>query len=68
MFKDIICLIWGRNLIDSNKYLFGPEIFCFNQKNFGSFKQIISLKQRKSFKQIIYSLSPVLTSSTLTAF
>ena len=52
--KDIICLIWGRNLFDSNKYLFGPKIFCLNRTNFVSFKQIISLHQRKSFKQIIF--------------
>ena len=41
-------------LFDSNKYLFGPKIFCLNQTNFVSFKQIICLNQRKSFKQIIF--------------
>ena len=54
MVKDIICLIQGRNLFDSNKYLFGPMIFCLNQTSFVSFKQIISSNQRKSFKQIIF--------------
>ena len=54
MVKDIICLIQSRKLFDSNKYLFGPKIFCLNQTNFVSFKQIISLNQRKSFKQIIF--------------
>ena len=34
MDKDINGLIEGRNLFDSNKYLFGPKIFCLNQKNF----------------------------------
>ena len=42
MAKDIICLIKVRNLLDSNKYLFGPKIFYLNQTNFISFKQIIS--------------------------
>ena len=54
MVKDIICLILDRNLFDSNKYLFGSKIFCWDQTNFISFKQIISLNQRKSFKQIIF--------------
>ena len=54
MVKDIICFIHGRNLFDSNKYLFGPKIFCLNQTNFISSKQIISLNQRKSFKQIMF--------------
>ena len=54
MVKDIICFIKGRNLFDSNKYLFVPKIFCLNQTNFVSFKQIISLHQRKSFKQIFF--------------
>ena len=54
MVKDIICLIKDINLFDSNKYLFGPKIFCLNRTNFISFKQIISLNQRKSFKQIIF--------------
>ena len=54
MVKDLICLIQGRNLFDSNKYLFDPKIFCLNQTNFVLFKQIISLNQRKSFKQIIF--------------
>ena len=54
MVKDIICLIQSRNLFDSNKYLFGSKIFCLNQTNFISFKEIISLNQRKSFKQIIF--------------
>ena len=54
MVKDIICLIQGRNSFDSNQYLFDPKIFCLNQTNFVSFKQIISLNQRKSFKLIIF--------------
>ena len=29
MVNDIICLISGRNLFDSNQYLFDPKIFCF---------------------------------------
>ena len=53
MVKDIICLIWGRNLFDSNNYLFGPKIFGLKQINFVSFKQNISLHQRKCFKHII---------------
>ena len=54
MVKDIICLIYCRNLFDSNEYLFDPKMFCLNQINFVSFKQNISLNQRKSFKQIIF--------------
>ena len=54
MVKDIICLIQGRNLFDSNKYLFGPKIFCLNQTNFVSLKQNISLHQRKCFKEMIF--------------
>ena len=52
--NDKICFIQGRNLFDSNKYLFGPKIFCLNQTNFVSFKQNIPLHQRKCFKQIIF--------------
>ena len=54
MVKDIICLIQGRNLFDSNQYLFDPKIFCLNQKNFVSLKQNISLHQRKCFIQIVF--------------
>ena len=54
MVNDIIFLIQGKNLFDSNKYLFGLKIFCLNQTNFVSFKQIISLNERKSSKQIIF--------------
>ena len=43
-----------KHWFDSNKYLFGSKIFCLNQTNFISFKQIISLNQRNSFKQIIF--------------
>ena len=49
MVKDIICLIQGRNLFDSNQYSFDPKIFCLNKKNFVSLKQNISLHQRKCF-------------------
>ena len=31
-----------------------PKIFCLNQTNFLSFKQNISLHQRKCFKHIIF--------------
>ena len=44
----------SMNLFDSNKYLFGPKIFCLNQTNFVLLKQNISLDQRKCFKQIIF--------------
>ena len=54
MVKDIICLIQGRHLFDSNQYLFDPKIFCLNQKNFVSLKQNISLHQRKRFVKIIF--------------
>ena len=54
MVEDIIYLIQGRNLFDSNQYLFDPKIFCSNQKNFVSLKQNISLHQRKCFVQIIF--------------
>ena len=54
MVKDIICWIQGRNLFDSNEYLFDPKIFCLNQKKFVSLKQNIYLHQRKCFKQIIF--------------
>ena len=54
MVKDIICLIQGRNLFDPNKYLFSTKIFYLKQTNFASFKQNISLNQRKCFKQIIF--------------
>ena len=51
MVKDIICFIYGRNLFDSNKYLFGPKIFCLNQTNFVSLKQtIIYIKESVSNK------------------
>ena len=53
MVKDIICLIQGRNLFNSNQYLFDPKIFCLNRKNFVSSKQNICLHQRKCFIQII---------------
>ena len=53
MVKDIICLIQGRNLFDSNQYLFDPKIFCLNQKKFVLLKQNISLHQKKCFIQII---------------
>ena len=35
-------------------YLFGSKIFCLNQTNFISFKQIISLNQKKSLKKVIF--------------
>ena len=54
MVKDIICLIQGRNLFDSNQYLFDPKIFFLNQKNVVSLKRHISLHQRKRFIQIIF--------------
>ena len=50
MVKDINGLIEGRNLFDSNKYLFGPKIFCLNQKNFVSLRQFSSTKIRPQAK------------------
>ena len=51
MVKDINGLIEGRNLFDSNKYLFGPKTFCFNQKNFVSLRQFSSTKIRPQAKR-----------------
>ena len=49
----LISLFWRKiNLIQKNIYL--AQIFCLNQTNCISFKRIISLNQRKSFKQIIF--------------
>ena len=56
MVKEIIFLIQGRNLFDSNQYLFDPKIFWLIQKNFVSLKQNISLHQRKCFIQIIFMI------------
>ena len=50
MVKDINCLIEGRNLFDSNKYLFGPKIFCLNQKNFVSLRYFLSTKSKPQAK------------------
>ena len=57
MVKDIICLIQGRNLFHSNKYLFGPKIVCLNQTNFISLKQKFFLyvfQTNKFFDSIKY--------------
>ena len=51
MVKDIICLIKGRNLFNSHKFLFGPKIFRLDWTNVIQFKQIF-LNQRGSFNQI----------------
>ena len=50
MVKDINGLIEGRNLFDLNKYLFGPKIFCLNQKNVVSLRQFSSTKIRSQAK------------------
>ena len=54
IYQCINFFVLKKNLFDSNKYLFGSKIFCLNKTNFISFKQIISLNQRKSSKQIIF--------------
>ena len=66
MVKDIICLIQGRNLFDSNQYLFNPKIFRLNQKNVVSLKQNISLHQRKCFKHIIFLIQSNIFSESST--
>ena len=50
MVKDVNGLIEDRNLFDSNKYLFGPKIFCLNQKNFVSLRYFSSTKIRSQAK------------------
>ena len=47
-------LFYVNILIVKLEYLFGPKIFCLNETNFVSFKQNISLHQRKCYKQIIF--------------
>ena len=69
MVKDRICLIYGKNLFDPNKYLFSLKIFYLNQTNFFSLKQNISLHQRKCFKQIIFMIqSNIFSECTLFQF
>ena len=59
MDKDINGLIEGRNLFDSKKYLFGPKVFCLNQKNFVSLRQFSSTKIRPQAKIYKFLLSRI---------
>ena len=55
MVIDIICLILGRNLFDSNKFLLVPKIFCLNQIKilFHSNKTFLYSKQSVSKKSFL---------------